>query len=130
MADQIPRIKPKWLILHFKRPQIFFQILIAGLCMLALSIYSVQTAACPPSVPSSAATITEQCTFDLYFDGFKSKYILNSILRSFSGKSSTKTYGAIRGSVSNSLYYLYWIQKEKKGFKFWHFVNIEREIDI
>ena len=60
--------------------------------MLALSIYSVQTAACPPSVPSSAATITEQC--------------------SFSGKSSTKTYGAIRGSVSNSLYYLYWISAD------------------
>ena len=67
MADQIPRINNKLLIKQLKPPRLCLQTLMVGLCVLALSICSVLTATCPPSVPSSAATITEQCTFGLYF---------------------------------------------------------------
>ena len=89
MADQIPRIKSKRLRFQLKHPLLCFQALIVGLCVLALSICSVLSATCPPSVPSSAATITE--------------------LSSFTGYTSTYTYGIAGGPVSNSLYYLYWL---------------------
>ena len=89
MADQIPIIKSKRLKFQLKPPLLCLKALIVGLCVLALSICSVQTATCPSSVPPSAATITEQC--------------------SFSGYTYTYTYGIAGGPVSNSLYYLYLI---------------------
>ena len=67
MENQIPKIKSKRQVLHSKPPHLSLQTLILGLLVLALSICSIQTAICPPSVPSSAAMTTEQCTFDLYF---------------------------------------------------------------
>ena len=115
MADKIPKIKFKRQILQLKSPRQCFQTLIVGLFMLAWSICSAQSATCPSSVPISAATITEQCTFDLYFDDFKSSSILSSILRNFSGYTTTQTSGIAVGPVSNSLYYLYSIQSEKKS---------------
>ena len=114
MADQIPKIKSNRQVLQLKPPRIFLQTIMMGLFMLASSICSVQTATCPPSVPSSAATTTEQCTFDLYFDDLEFKFILSSILSSFSTLTSTYTYGVAAGPVSNSLYYLYDIQSKKK----------------
>ena len=87
MADQIPRINFNRLILQLKPPCLCFQSLIVGLFMLAWSICSVQTATCPPSVPFSAATTTEQCNF--------------------TGYTNTYTFGVTGGPVSNSLYYLY-----------------------
>ena len=114
MADKISKFKSERQTLKLKPPHPCLQTLMVGLWVLALSIYSVQTATCPSSVPSSAATTTEQCTFDLYFGKLKSDFIYNSILRRFSGYSSTQTFGIAVGPVSNSLYYLYYIQPEKK----------------
>ena len=87
MADQIPKIKSNRQVLQLKPPRIFLQTMMVGLFMLASSICSVQTATCPPSVPSSAATTTEQCSFSTY--------------------TYTYTGGVAVGPVSNSLYYLY-----------------------
>ena len=115
MANQIPKIKSKRQVLQLKPPCLYFQTLMVGLWMLGASIYSVQTATCPSSVPVSAATINEQCTFDLYFDDLKTNFILNSILRSFTGFTTIYTHGVAGGPVSNSLYYLYQLQSEKKG---------------
>ena len=83
MADQIPRIKSKRQVLRLKTPHLCLQTLMVSLLMLALSICSVQTATCPSSVPSSAATITEQCTIDLYFDDLNFDFILHSISVAF-----------------------------------------------
>ena len=114
MADQIPIIKSKRMKFQMKPPLLYFQALIVGLCVLALSICSVQTASCPSSVSSSAGITTEQFTFDLYFGKLKSKFIFSSILCNFSGYTSTYTYGIAGGLVSNSLYYLYYLQSEEK----------------
>ena len=114
MADQISKIKTKRQVLQLKPPHFCLQTLMICLWVLALCICSIQTATCPPSVPSSAATTTEQCTFDLYFGFFLSDFILSSILRNFSGYATTYTYGVAAGPVSNSLYYLYHLQPEKK----------------
>ena len=89
MADQISKIKFKRQVLQLKPPRLCLQTLMVCLFMLALSICSVQTATCPPSVPSSAATTTEQY--------------------SFLGYTTTQTYGIAVGPVSNSLYYLYFL---------------------
>ena len=86
MADQIPRIKSKRLVLQLKPPHLCLQSLMVGLFMLAISIYCVQTATCPSSVPFSATTIIEQC--------------------SFSGFTAVRPYGVAVGPVSSSLYYL------------------------
>ena len=67
MADQIPKIKSKRQVLQMKPRCLFLEALLIGLSVLSENIYSVQTVTCPPSVPISAATTTEQCTFDLYF---------------------------------------------------------------
>ena len=115
MAYQIPIIKSKRLKFQLKAPLLCLKALIMGLCVIALSICSVQTASCPSSVPPSAATTTEQCTLDLYSSDLKSKFIFNSILRSFSGYTYAYTYGIAGGPVSNSLYYLYLIQSEEKN---------------
>ena len=77
MADQIPRIKSKRLKFQLKPPRLCFQALIVGLCVLALSICSVLAATCPSSVPSSEATIIEQCTLDLYFSDLEFKFIFS-----------------------------------------------------
>ena len=114
MADQIPKIKSKRQVLQLKPPRILLQTIMMGLFMLASSICSVQTATCPSSIPSSAATTTEQYTFDLYFGDLEFKFILSSIFSSFSTYTSTRTYGIAAGPVSNSLYYLYLLQPEKK----------------
>ena len=89
MADQISKFKSERQTLKLKPPHPCLQTLMVGLWVLALSIYSVQTATWPSSVPSSAATTTEQYRF--------------------LGYSSTQTYGIAVGPVSNSLYYLYYI---------------------
>ena len=86
MADQIPKIKSKQLVLQLKPPRFCLQSLMVGLFMLALSIYCVQTATCPSSVPFSATTIIEEC--------------------SYSGFTTTRSYGVAVGPVSSSLYYL------------------------
>ena len=115
MADQIPKIKSKRQVLQLKSPHLCLQTLMVGLWVLAASICSIQTATCPPSVPSStAATTTEQCTFDLHFDDLKYDFLLSSIFSSFSGYTNTYTDGVVVGPVSNSLYYFYWLQPEKK----------------
>ena len=114
MADQISKIKFKRQVLQLKPPRLCLQTLMVCLFMLALSICSVQTATCPPSVPSSAATTTEQYTFDLHFDDLNFDFRLSSILRSFLGYTTTQIYGIAVGPVSNSLYYLYFLQPEKK----------------
>ena len=67
MADQISKIKSKRQVFQLKSPHLCLQTLMVGLFMLALSICSVQTAICSPSVPSSAGITTEQYTFDLYY---------------------------------------------------------------
>ena len=115
MAAQIPKIKSKRQVLQLKPTCLYLQTLIVGLLVLALSICSVHTATCPPSVPSSAATTTEQCTLDLYFGDLNSDFILSSILRNFSEYASTQTYWITMGPVSNSLYYLYWLQPKKES---------------
>ena len=114
MANQIQKINSKRQVLQLKPPRIFLQTIMVGLFMLASSICSVQAATCPSSIPSSAATTTEQCTFDLHFGDLNSDFRLSSILRSFTGYSFTQTRGEAVGPVSNSLYYLYYIQPEKK----------------
>ena len=114
MADRIPKIKFKRQVLPLKPPHLCLQTMMVGLFTLAASICSVQAATCPPSVPFSTATTTEQCTFDLHFGDLKSDFILSSILRSFSGYTYTYTRGVAVGPVSNSLYYLYYLQPEKK----------------
>ena len=111
MADQIPRIKSKRQILQLKPLRLCRKTLIVSLFMLALRICSAQTVTCPTSVPSSAATTTEQSTFDLHFGDLKSEFIFSSILSSFTGY-TTNTYGVAVGPVSNSLYYLYYLQSE------------------
>ena len=90
MADKIPIIKSKRLISQLKPSRFCFQTLIVGLCVLALSICSVLAATCPSSVPPSMEIIVEKC--------------------SFTGYASTQTYGIVGGPVSNSLYYLYYLQ--------------------
>ena len=87
MADQISKIKYKRQVLQLKPHGLCLQTLMVCLWVLAASISSVQTATCPSSVPLSAATTTEQC--------------------SFTGYTSTKIYGIAVGPASNSLYYLY-----------------------
>ena len=114
MADQISKIKYKRQVLQLKPHGLCLQTLMVCLWVLAASISSVQTATCPSSVPLSAATTTEQCTFDLHFGDLECNFILNSILRSFTGYTSTKIYGIAVGPASNSLYYLYALQPEKK----------------
>ena len=89
MADQISKIRFKRLVLQFTPPRICLQTLMIGLWMLVANICSVQTSTCPPSVPISAATTTEQCSFTEY--------------------TNTRTFGVAGGPISNSLYYLYWI---------------------
>ena len=89
MADQKPKIKSKRQILQLEPPRPCLKTLMVGLFMLAWSICSVLAASWPSSVPSSAATTTEQC--------------------SFTGYSTTYTYGVVVGPVSSSLYYLYFI---------------------
>ena len=87
MADQIPRIKSKWLISQFKTSRLCIHILMVGLWVLTLSICSVQTATCPSSVSPSLATTTEQYNFSEY--------------------TTTEGYGVTVGPVSGSLYYMY-----------------------
>ena len=78
MADQMQRIKSKRLVFQLKPPHFCFKTLAMGLCMLAAIICSVLAATCPALVPSSAATITEQSTFDLHLCDFKSVlYLFN-----------------------------------------------------
>ena len=89
MIGQQSRIKSKQQNLQFRSPRMWLLTLLVGLCVLALSIYSVQTATCPASVPVSAATTKEQCTFTEF--------------------SSTESDGIVVGPVSNSLYYLYFV---------------------
>ena len=113
MADQIPRIKSKGRVLQFKPPHLCFQTLMVFLCVLATSICLVETATWPISVPSSAATTTDQYTFDLYFDDLYHKFMLSSILRNFSGYTSTDMFGVVGNSVSNNLYYMYSLQLKK-----------------
>ena len=113
MADQMSRIKCKQPVLQSKPPGLCF-VLMIGLCVLAANICSVQTATCSSSVPPSATTTTEQCTFGSYFCDIKLTFILSSILSSFTGYTPTKTYGVAEGQVSKSLYYLYYLQSRKK----------------
>ena len=87
MVDQASRIKSKAQILQSKPPRLCLKTLMVGLCVFALSICSVLTATCPPSVPSSATITTEQCNF--------------------SGYSGTQAFRVAVGPVSNSLYYSY-----------------------
>ena len=114
MADQISIIKSKRLKFQLKPPLLCFQTLMAGLCVLALSICSVLAATCPSSVPPSMEIIAEQCTLDLYFSDLKFKFIFNSTLCNFTRYTYTYTYGITGGPVSNSLYYLYFLQSEDK----------------
>ena len=86
MADQIQKTKSKTQVLQFKLPRLCLKTFMIGLCVLVTSICSVLTATCPFSVPSSAATTTEQCSFT----GFTSIY----------------TLGHTIGPVSNSIYSL------------------------
>ena len=92
MADQISRIECKQLIFRLKLSQLCFKTLKMFLCMLATSICLIQTSTWPSSVPSSAVTTTEQYSFS----GF-----------------STCTFRIVVGSLSNSLYYLYWLNFKK-----------------
>ena len=114
MIYQKFRMKSKQQVLQLKPPNLCLQTLMVGLCVLALSIYSVQTATCSASVSSSLATATERYTFDLHFSCLNFDFIFNSILRSFTGSTDVRTYRVVAGPVSNSLYYLYRIQSEKK----------------
>ena len=96
----------------------FLRTTVVGLCVLAASICSVLAATCPSSMPTSAATTTEQYTFDSHFVNLKLQFILSSILRSFTGYSSIQAYGIVVGRVSNSLYYLYSLQSKKEESDF------------
>ena len=96
MDVQKPKIKSKRLILQLKPSRQSLQTLILSLFMLALSIYSVQTATCPSSIPILPPTTTEQC--------------------SFSGYTNTYTRGVAVGPVSNSLYYLYYLSSSTSPY--------------
>ena len=76
MADQTPKIKSKRQVLEFKPSRLCLQTLVVGLCVFYARICLVLSATCPPSVPISAATTTEQCTFDFYFADFKYDFYL------------------------------------------------------
>ena len=80
------KMKPKQSIRQSKASQLCFRIFITTILVLTAIISSVKTATCSSSVPSSAATTTEQCSFTGY---------------------DTFTFGVVGGPVSNSLYYLY-----------------------
>ena len=79
-------MKSKQSIRQSKTSKLCFRIFITTILVLTAIISSVKTATCSSSVPSSAATTTEQC--------------------SFIGYDYTFTYGVVGGPVSNSLYYL------------------------
>ena len=64
MADQIHKTKSKAQVLQLKLPRLYLKTFMIGLCVLVASICSVMTATCPSSVPSFAATTTDECTFD------------------------------------------------------------------
>ena len=115
MVDQASRIKSKAQILQSKPPRLCLKTLMVGLCVFALSICSVLTATCPPSVPSSATITTEQCTLDLHFVNLKYNFMFSSTLCNFSGYSGTQAFRVAVGPVSNSLYYSYQLQSEKKS---------------
>ena len=87
MADQTPKIKSNRQVLEFKPSRLCLQTLVVGLCVFYARICLVLSATCPPSVPISSATTTEQCSFSEY--------------------TSTQTDGIAVGPVSNSIYYLY-----------------------
>ena len=89
MADQIQKTKSKAQVLQLKLPGLYLKTFMIGLFVLVASICSVLTATCPSSVPSSAATTIEEC--------------------SFTGYSTTYTLGHTIGPVSNSIYYLFLI---------------------
>ena len=114
MIYQKSRMKSKQEVLQSKPPSLCLQTLMVGLCVLALSIYSVQTTTCSASMSSSSATITETHTFDLHVSRLNFNFIFNSILRKFTGSSSVEIFKVVVGPVSNSLYYLDQIQPEKK----------------
>ena len=86
MIYQKSRMKSKQEVLQSKPPSLCLQTLMVGLCVLALSIYSVQTTTCSASMSSSSATITET--------------------HKFTGSSSVEIFKVVVGPVSNSLYYL------------------------
>ena len=88
MADQISRIKSKQPELQLKPSRKSF-VLIVVLWVLVASICFVQTATCPSSVSSSAATNSEQYSFSGYTDSIN--------------------YGIAGGPISNSLYYMYYL---------------------
>ena len=87
MIYQKFRMKSKQQVLQLKSPRLCLQTLMVGLCVLALSIYSVQTATCSASVSSSLATTTERY--------------------SFTGSPIVSAFRIVVGPVSNSFYYLY-----------------------
>ena len=118
MVDQKSRMKSKPQVFQFKSCRLCFQTLMVGLCVLSLSISSIQTATCPASVPISAAITTEQYTFDLHFGGLDCNFILSSILRSFLTYTNTYTIAIAACPVSKNLYYMYWLQPEKKEVRF------------
>ena len=68
MADQIQKTKSKAQVLQLKLPGLYLKTFMIGLFVLVASICSVLTATCPSSVPSSAATTIEECTFDCIFE--------------------------------------------------------------
>ena len=80
-------MKSKQQVLQLKPPSLCLQTLMVGLCVLALSIYSVQTATCPASVSNSLATIIEQYTFT------RCTYVVLT--------------GVVASPVSNNMYYMY-----------------------
>ena len=115
MVDQKSKMKPKQQVFQFKSRRLCLQTMMVGLCVLSLSISSVQTAACPASVPYSTAITTEQYTFDLHFGGLNCNFILISILRKFLTYITTEAYAIAAGPVSNSIYYLYRLQPKRRG---------------
>ena len=82
------RIESKQSVLQSKTSRLRFQIFIVGLLMLSSRVSLVQTTTCPSSVPSSAKTTTEECNFI---------------------GESAYTVGVVGGPVSNSLYYLIYL---------------------
>ena len=84
MADQILKTKSKTQVLKFKPPRLCLKTFMIGLCVLVTSICPVLTATCPSSVPSLAATTTDECNF--------------------TGFATTYTFGHTIGPVSNSIY--------------------------
>ena len=95
MAYQMSKMKPKQSIRQSKTSKLCFRIFITTILVLTAIISSVKTATCSSSVPSSAATTTEQCSFD--------------------GYSITYTYGVVGGPVSKSLYYLYCLSSSSES---------------